>query len=684
MLTLEQIQPYLQYRDVSSIPQKLRHEFYDESIQYKAEIDKIFSKKYPDYLKNVRPRERKSDAEYREKIYKNKWTHLPDRISEALDYIHQADDFGISFPQAPDGLDEERTLKYYTSDRFTADGDLKEWFFNNCIDPYLRDPNCCAAMVLNDLPSNDPEYTVTGLLKPTPVLFASENVIAHQKGRFAVLVSPEKRRYRDLFTGEWREGNVIHFFDDESYTAAFEVGVQDNINSINNDYNKIINYQIVGVKREIFLSEDGSSSESITFEPILHHFDSMPVYKMGKRRSKFNSKREELYKSHLDGALAGIKESQQIQLDIELERTFHVTSAEWRRASAFPKCKNPQCIKGVVPVRETNGNNLVNTQCPSCKGTGLEPSSGSSLEMLIVNDSVDSSNIGVQGQTRPSTNGAPGGYIERSIAPIVELTKQKEEADNDVYRIINMQFIRTTPNEASGASKRYDREELYRELNTQAAHLLPLLKKLYAMADNERYTQFSYVGEQTPDVLIPVRFNLENAELTRDELNDAKDKEYDPALVSALEMKLLEYNVGTNAAEYKQYETRLKLDPYRTSNNDERNMIIGLFLLIMERGTHQDNAIRELVFSIMIDSLMIRAELEFDDFYMLPLKRRKEIMYKYLDDDYFSGIKDFPVPDIDPTTGLPKMAQFAVRPSVNIQDTTQTSKGNKQKSMFDK
>lgn len=668
MLTLSQITPYLQARTLDAIPDRLKHEYYKETISYKAELAEVFSDEYPRYLDKNRPKERAGDKKYRKSIYKNTWRHLPRRVSEALDYIHQADDFGITFPDLPEGVNEEISLETYTGSKLSPEGDLKEWFFKNGINPYLKDPNACMGMVLNEIPAPNQDFFDKGLFSPRPMLFPSENVVAHQKGRFAALLAPEKVTHQ-IGENQFFEGRVWHFFDDESYTAAFEV----QSTQLETGEARVV-WQIIGAQSESYFSPDGELIEFTNLTPILHHCDQMPIYKIGKQRAKVNSSREEFYESILQGVIPKVKEAQQIQNDIELERTLHVTSAEWRRKSAFPKCPNPKCISGIITVRADNGEGLHSSQCPTCKGTGLDPSSGSATEILMVNDSVSEQSFG-SNDARPATNGAPGGYIERSIEPIKQLTSDLEKVSSEVYETLNMRFIKAEPNDTSGTSKRYDREELYRELNTQSAHILWFLTKLFLQGDGIRYTKMSYVGQQVPEIMNPVRFNLENAELTREELNDAKDKEYDPALVTILEKKLLEYNVGKKSQEFAQYETRLSLDPFRAMNSDEKNMVMGLTLTFLKPGPKTEALMKEFVFSILLDALMIEAENEIEDFYSLPMRERR-IKLKALLEQYFEGVKDIQL-EVDPQTGLPKPVQTSIKPPVNVQDINQTDKNKK-------
>ena len=675
MLTYEQISPYLKYSNPDQIPNDLKHEYYDATKKYRESLESIFGEAYPDYLDKSRPRERKSDKAYRKNIYKNTWEHLPDRVEETLDYIHQADDFDVSFPPLPEGLsNEEDSLEAYTGSSFTPDGSLTNWFFNNCLKPYLLDPNSVSAMVLNELPQMDKNFNTKGFFNPVPMVFPSEFVIAHQKGRFAVLESPEKRKYVDE-AGKQKEGRILHFFDDESYCAAFEVGE----NKLDGGGTQIY-WTVLGLTIEKTLNEEGFTEE-INLKPIEHHFNSMPVYKLGKRLKKKNHKREEFYKSILDGAKPKIKESQQTQSDVEVERNVHVSSSEWLKKSAIPKCSHPGCVAGVIYEKDASGNEILPKPCPTCKGTGINPSSGSGLEVVMVNDDVEAGGFGSNEKANKSASGAPGGYIEKSIDPIKQLTSDLKDSTAEVYEILNMRFIKSAPNEASGTSKRYDREELYRELNTQAAHLLDLLKNHFDQADHIRYTLFpTYVGMQSPTILVPVRFNLENAELTREELNDAKEKKYDPSIISVLEKKLLEYNVGKNASEYQEYETRVELNPFRNMNDDQKNMTIGIMRMLIPEGEQLNRMIGEFVFSIILDSLIVRAKLENDDFYSWDMKQRNKKLRSYLP-EYFSEVRDIPM-EVDPLTGMPKMPQFALKPGVNIQDTNQTNQGAQSDGIF--
>lgn len=676
MLTLEQIRPYLTWKNNGSLPDKYVHDYYKETKGYRLDIEQIFGEKYPKYLNDNRPNEREGHREYRKKIYKNKWKHLPRRVSEALDYIHQADDFGITFPELPEGVKEGFTLEDYTGKTLTPDGGMKDWFFKNVPDAYLKDPNAVIATVFTEVPRPTGEFFERGLFEPRPVLFPCDNVIAHQKGRFAALLAPERNIQKDP-SGlmEDFEGRIIHFFDDESYTAAFEIrSITDQASG-----KYIIDWQIVGIDTTVVINETTGLPEEITeLTPILHNCQHMPAYKIGKNRAKYNFKREELYDSFFEGVFPSIKEAQQVQNDMELERVLHVTSQEWRRKSAMPKCSNPKCVAGVVYERDFAGAitqtspGLNGSTCPTCKGTGLMPSSGSSLELLMVNDGVDDSKIGSATDPRPAISGAPGGYIERNIKPLETLTKDHERISGEIYETLNMRFIKMEPNDTSGTSKRYDREEMYRELNTQSAHLLGLMKNMYQSCDGIRYTNHPYVGKQVPEIMVPVRFNLENAELTREELNDAKDKEYDQAIVDVLEKKFLEYNAGVESLEYNQYETRLKLDPFRSMNSDEKNMVIGVFVTHLKEGKERDNAIENIAFSIMFNALIIRAEQEVEGFYELPMKERNKKLREFMKDVY-GGTRPVIIP-VNANTGVGETPQTVIKPAANVQDMSQTDK----------
>ncbi|GAB3272797.1 hypothetical protein GCM10027347_44680 [Larkinella harenae] len=647
------ISPYLQQCAGGNAPGgALLHQYYPESVKHKKAINEVFGEKYPRYLNINRPKEREEHKKFRKEVFEqqgNPFLGLRSQVINAFDYIRQADDFDIQFPTTE--IDEEHSLKnYMTSSSFSPEGGAVNWFFKEFAPDYVNDPNAVFLILPEQLPESDLLYT-----EPKFLVIPSENVFMHRKGKFAVLMSPE-RHFINVNGVQKQEGITLYFVDHDSYSIARQMGRFVNADS----GRKEANWQVLG--HENIYDELGRVVGS-NFLPPRHYCEMMPAFKLGKKRAKKNNMGEELHVSILSDSLPYVRKAQQIDNDIFVELSFHIASQEWRRATG--RCGYPGCTAGVIVEREDDGSGHIKDvkECPKCKGTGYN-SSGSGLELIWVTGGEDEDFGG--GSKAP--NGAPGGYIPRSIEPLKELVQELKRNTEEAYATMNMQFIRVTPLATSGTSKRYDREEFYRELNTQADHILELLEEGYKCADAIRFAPSGRAGEQIPKVLRPVRFNLENAELTREELNNAKDKKYDSALVSAYEIKMLQYTTGEQSDHYRRYMAKTKFDPHRTLTYQEKLLQTNeIFTKMKPEDPKTRLAISELHFSVNFEGLVSRALREDPDFWLKDDKQQYETLQRY-NEDLIGELRPAPMAKEE----MPPTTQMKVQPGVDLENVTQT------------
>lgn len=655
---------------------KLRHAFYQASIDHRDHLRKVFRKTYPDYLNINRPKEQAGNKAYRKRVYRNPFRGLRTRIIETLDYIRQADDFSVAFPT--DLKTGGENLETYTGGSFSGDGDLTSWFFRRVRPLYVKDPNA----VLVVLPTSQP-ISDTVRAEPKALLIECQNVIQHKKGRFCVAISPEKSWIKDLSTERKSQtGVILLFVDHDSYCVATQVASEKSATS----GQLTIQWIVTGLS--LMTDEAGVPLEGqYSFRPPLHYCQQMPAVKIGKQQQdeaelisyserggdptsslvRSTDQGEEYYESLLSDALPFIERAQQIENDIAVELNFHVSSQEWRYTTK--KCPSSRletsdpkfCANGSVVVRDADGHVLGLAKCLVCNGNGTEPS-GSGTEIINV---TPADATGFADESRPANLPIPpGGFIPRSIEPIREMLVQYKHNSDEAYATLNMQFLKATPTDQSGTSKRYDREELYRELNTQGAHLCSLLATCFSWVGWQRYRS----GDQVPTVIEPVRFNLENAELTRAELVEAIDKKFDSGVRGPLEKKLISYQSGENSDYYRRYELKEKIDPLPNMNSEEKQFMLATQRLILKPGSPElQLAIEETWLSIYLDGLVTEQLRKGDGFWNLA----PDEQYKRLLEATRKRVGTLDVPPVDPITGKPAVGSMTLQPMVDIKNANQ-------------
>lgn len=643
MLQFERdVRPWLQVAlSGDRSPGTATHQFYRKSILHKTEVRQVFGDEYPKYLDRDRPRETPEQKKYRKSIYENVYRSFPSRVEGAMNYIREADDFDVVFPTTD--LEGEDTLQNYTGESMTTDGSLTDWFFKNVLSENNFDPNAVLLTLPDDTVLDQRAYP-----RPIPRLIPCENVLAFKKGKFAVLISEEKTKLPTDSPGK-KTGLVLYIVDHESYTICRQTAAASVVQGTANNA-----WMILGASMLL----DEQSQPSMFWDFPLHYCLTLPARKVGSKR-KEHKDGEEFYESFLTDALPHIRLGQRAQSDLQVEINFHVSAQEWRRVQG--DCKNKACKGGIVydiaPDGPQAGAILGASKCPICDGTGYDVT-GSGLHIHFVKEHLTDNLNRQDGKSAP---GAPGGFIPRDIAPLQELVKEFERCTAEAYTTINMQFVRSTPLVQSGKAKFYDREEMYRILNTLAAHFCDLLQFAYYCVDCQRYGPVGRQGEQLPQVLVPVRFAIENSEMIREELNNAKSNKYDSTIIEALETKDLLYIVGENSDEFQRYRLRKRLDPYRDMSDEMKAYTLGIYLRNQE-SEEQKRAIARILFSIHFDGLVSDALLADGDFWTLTLEQQKTKLVEL----NTQLVGPFTV-GTDATGKMPKLEPLQLTPPVNTQ-----------------
>lgn len=614
MLKLSQIKEVLQRISVDGkLPKQLLHEYYDESIKIKEDVEKVFADDYPDYLSINRPREKRAHKTYRENIYKNPLKGFLDKQIERLDYIPESDDFSVIWHEGK----QAKALKEHNDTAFAEKTGFEEWFFDFVKSDFVKDPNAVLVLIPHEIPEFDTET-----YKPMAELIGSENVLQFQKGKFAVLRSSREVKVINVHNQSVSsDGLLLYFFDHESYTVVRETSRNGRGSALTSTFS------IWGLSYE--LTPD-LMTEAV-FEPFLHRCSGLPARKIGKKRLKVNGKGEELFASTVTNALEHIKDAQARYSDIQVEFNYHVNSQEYRVATR--PCSAVGCDKGDIPIRGADGAITGKKKCESCQGSGMEIGS-SALDFIVYSMPKKEGFTDVPGGVPP----VPGGFIPRPIESVRELVLEYKRKTDEAYADVHMAFHNRTPLIESGTAKEVDREEFYRDCITLAKHFCGLLQWSYKVQTNYMFGLVGVDELQVPKVITPSRFMLSGIDETRTELNEAIINQYDSDLVGIIQARMFEYQGGKDSVEYKRFVTRMRLDPYRAYKPAEKTFQLGLISQVAEVGSEAYEAmVKQFILSFQFNVLLDEAEMAYPDFYVYPIKERQAILVKLLE-KYVGGI----------------------------------------------
>ncbi|GAB3164685.1 hypothetical protein [Telluribacter humicola] len=608
------IQPFLSRSKNVTNSDDLMCPFQTKAIEIKEEFDKVFGETYPDYLDKNRPNEKPRFKQYRADIYKNPFLTLLDDIEDALDYIREADDYAIIWAEN----EEAELLKSYMEPRGAST--WEEFFFENVKDAYIQDPNA----VLVVLPVVQPKSEVERY-QPVKEIIPSANVLRFERDKFAVLES-ERKNLIQSGNHSIRDGRILYFMDHESFTVAEEVSV---------DGRRV--WKVWGL-REVLV--DNQQTQQV-FSPLRHQCGTLPARKVGKKLKKRDAYGNELYNTLFQRVYPHIKDAQARYNDIQVEIIHHIHAQEWR--VALNKCSNKECKDGDIPQRDEEGRLLPNVkvQCPDCKGTGHDLNN-SGLDVLIFSMAKKMGYTPEQGSV--SLPQVPGGFIPRPIESLQELVKEYERLEKKVYAGMKMLFALQTPEVQSGVAKSKDREEMYRMLVKHSSHLCGLLQWQYEMG--ARWMLLKEADNGIPSVVMPIRFDLSNAEETRSMLNDAKKNGYATETVLLLEKKVLEDNTSKDSDYYKRYQLRTQLDPFLSLTNEAKMYAFAFLPRIAKLGSPEYKLlVREYMFSMYFDRNVNKALVKNENFLDLPIDQVAKVLWE-LTDELANSIPDTLMPDM--------------------------------------
>jgi hypothetical protein len=608
-----QIQPYLLRGALSTNLDELYCPFRQQATQVREEFEEVFGEKYPKYLEKNRPNEKKGHKKYRQEIYQNPFITLLDDIEDALDYIREADDYALVWPDN----DEARMLREFMEPR--GGSTWEEHFFESVKAAYIADPNAVLVVVPIVQPVSEVER-----YRPVAEIIPAANVLRFERDKFAVLES-ERKNPIEIGTKTFRDGRILYFLDHESFTVAEEVSVEGR---------RV--WKVWGLRQELTERQEIRQ----VFMPLRHQCRTMPARKIGRKLTRRDAYGSELYQTLHKRVYPHIRDAQARYNDIQVEIIHHVHSQEWR--VSLNRCSGKDCKDGMVPRRDEDGRLMpgVSDNCPVCNGTGHDVSGGG-LDVFIYSVAKKMGFTDKEGVSMPAV---PGGFIPRPIEGLQELVKEYERLEKKVYSGMKMLFALQTPEVQSGVAKAKDREEMYRMLVKHSSYLCGLLQ--WELEMGARWLLAGDADNGIPSVVMPIRFDLSNAEETRAMLNDAKKNGYATETIALLEKKVLEDNTSKDSDYSKSYQLRTVLDPFLYLSYEAKMYSFAFLPRVAEIGSESyRKLVKDFMFSMYFDRNLNRALLANENFLDLPIKEQEAIL-RQLTDEVSENIPTQLLPDI--------------------------------------
>lgn len=637
------IAPYLLKHGETKPDKKLLHKFYQESIDHAKLVGSVFGDEFPEFLKVDRPKEKDkpSHRKFREAIYKAVTKPFRRRLIRTLSAIRNADDFTVEFPQTDSSIPFNETLNFYTTENFGAWKSLETWFWEQGIQHFIDDPNACAVL-LPKIPENPTDYR-----EVVPIWAMSDQVWYYAEGEKAVICAQAKCEVTINGRKE-KSGLILYFFDRESYCIAEQKSV--------NGTRTV--WEILGI--ELVQDENGELSGYNQAFP-LHYFRTMPVFKLGSLIKKTSEDGVfKLFESYVADAIPALKSVLQRSSDIDIEALLHTGSLEWQYVTKkCAVCSGEGQVKSFV-TSKGGKERTTKSKCTKCGGAGWEIYD-SHLEKILISPPVQT---GFDQDEKPvNLPTPPAGMIERSPNAIKEFREEYRRNMIEAYQTVGLGHIADQMfMSTSGTSKRYDRDESEKMIMDTSRHFVDrLLQPIYAATDAERYGPIGKAGEQVPIITAPKRFDISSIDMTREELNDAKQNKYSEELIDMLQLRYLDQMGGKDSIEYKTFRVKMRLDPHRNKTDETKSLLMSQTYMVMDRASDEfRNAVEQLQFSLNFETVLRDALLANDDFFQLPVDKQFELL-RAENQKYFS---------IKPAGQPIELSTLA--PLVDVKNQTQT------------
>lgn len=630
-----QILPYLKVNENGlPIDQTLYHAGYEKSKKIAEEIKDVFSEKYSPYLDKNRPNEQLNHKIYRREIYRNVVGMFRTKVLGMLDTIYQNDNFNINF----DKKNGSNELEEYTEKDIYPNNSLPEWFFTEWAKYYIDDSNACVAPVLQNFASNDTEYQ-----SPKLMCVSSDGVIQYTDN-FCVLRGDEKT-YIKVNNVKEKVGRNLYFYDKDSFVICRQL---ERKTTLTQETNYI--WEIIAQKVETL---EGEGIQNII--PILHNYRKMPVVKIGRILGEKIDGEVQLFRSELSDALPHLKGIEFRASDKEIELIHHVHSIPWAIVQEN-QCNEVGCEKGYIKI-PSNDPNVPSSfkKCPKCDNKGIPVNGLGQILYVVPKDG------GIEGNNAKIPTSGLGGFIPRPIEALNALSAEILSEWRNAWNTINAMWLMESPQDTSGVSKSYDRQEYERRLAAIALHIWKHLDLYYEWIASIRFSKTPDLKALLPQVNVPLdSFNLITQGEALEELTKAIKDGVSGDIVIKLAIVYSDKRFGINSDSSKKLRLRAKIDPYLSINGNNKTEVLTnkLFNDFKIFGIEQPDLLKETIrkayLSINLDAILTELTNKDSTFLQKDFDTQKQLidteLEKYLptkiSEDIFKTIKQEPLTDV--------------------------------------
>lgn len=418
----------------------------------------------------------------------------------------------------------------------------------------------------------EPASDTNAYVKPEIMVFPSKRVVNIAEGEYVVLMSADKNVYKSPGGRRTYQGDIYYILTDTL----------------------------------IICYKQASNSGDLTLAyAYSHNLGYIPAGRVGGLFYK-RLNNDTLYRSRIADMVPSLDEAAREYSDLQAEIVQHIHSEKYIYTNTeCPSCKGT----GVMPD-EANGSK----PCTHCGGVGSVKSVSPYGEYLL--------NVGRFGvdQVMPSP---PIGYIQKDTTIAKLQDERVKQHLYDALSAINMEFLAETPLAQSGTAKVVDRDELNNFVNSIAEDLVRMLDNQVKWICDLRYSVLIPDAQERhkmlPSIQVPEQFDLLNSQYLMTEIQTATTAQVSPVLRKFMELEYARKKYNYDPAKAEELETVYELDPLYGYTNDEK-------MTIKAAGgiTEQDY-----VLSCNIRQFVQRAMLEKDDFLKTPFAVKKQTVEAY-------------------------------------------------------
>ena len=552
------------------VQEKLRHPFYDVTVEKAHELNIHASGEFPEKLIGERrPAESVEIKEYRRKIFVPKTKPVFTKVYNSLMKIPRSPDFSIMFDdETPAKVAKGETLKEYINNSIPVWGSISNWYWSIAFRHYLIDANAIVFTLPTNFDSQDNEY-----YKPVPVVFTSDRIIDYKEGEYYVLLTNDRIRYEESSTT----------FSDG---AKFYV--------VQNDVIQAYHYYPYRTRQ---------------FEEVMNVPNTLGYMPIRSMRGICTEQGEgfAMYESRIAGIVPMLNEVLREYSDLQAEVVQHIHSTMW---SIQPQqCKNCKG-RGSIPKE-----NSAPVRCEVCNGVGIAPVNP--FESLAIPPAKAG---------EPQAVTPPMGYVEKNT-DIARLQEERiRQHVYDALSSINMEYLADVPLAQSGVAKQIDREELYSMVHSIAADSVRIISETIYDINSWRYKEsiqdVETLEAMLPAITIPERFDLLSAQVLIEELKGMIEAKVDPAIINATQVDLTEKRFANDPYVRDTVKLKLKLDPF-AGVTEEAISLRKTFGVISEM---------DMVINANINEFVNRAMQEHKDFGAMPIQQQQTIIKAYAEE----------------------------------------------------